>query len=156
VPVLCHQGLTVVDSNVILDYLARATGVFEPAREQDRWQAREWLAWEAGNITNVAKVRHYSRFREVHPAVMDYFRPEAETALTFVDQALEGCDWLVGDAFSIADIGCWSRMVFMAEGGLEITRWPNIVRWSDAIKAMPGYGFPYDLTPKKDRTFQAR
>jgi glutathione S-transferase len=87
---------------------------------------------------------------------MDYFRPEAEAALTFVDQALEGRDWLVGDAFSIADIGCWSRMVFMAEGGLEITRWPNIVRWSDAIKAMPGYGFPYDLTPKKDRTFEGR
>ena len=156
VPVLCHQGLTIVDSNVILDYLAGTTDVFEPASEQDRWQAREWLAWEAGNITNVAKVRHYSRFREVHPAIMDYFRPEAEAALTFVDQALEGRDWLVGDAFSIADIGCWSRMVFMAEGGLEITRWSNIVRWSDAIKAMPGYGFPYDLTPKKDRTFEGR
>jgi len=156
VPVLQHMGLTIVDSNVILDYLARITGAFEPAGEQHRWQAREWLAWEAGNITNVAKVRHYSRFREVHPEVMAYFRPEAEAALSFVDQALAGRDWLVGDSISIADLGCWSRMVFMAEGGLEIERWPNILRWSDAIKVMPGYAYPYDLIPKKDRTFVGR
>lgn len=156
VPVLQHQGLTINDSNVILDYLARTTGHFEPAAAQDRWQAREWLAWEAGNLTNVAKVRHYSRFRAVDPAVLDYFRPEAEAALTMIDQCLDGRDWLVGDALSIADIGCWSRMVFMAEGGFEIERWPNILRWSDAIKAQPGYDYPYDLVPKKDRSFSAR
>jgi glutathione S-transferase len=121
VPALRHRGLTVVQSNVVLDYLARATGHFEPPAEQDRWTAREWLSWEADNITNVAKVRHYSRFRAVDPAVMAYFRPLAEAALGFIDKALEGRRWLVGDDCSIADIGCWGRMVFMAEGGLDIT-----------------------------------
>ena len=156
VPVLQHQGLTIVDSNVILDYLARVTGIFLPATEQLQWQAREWLAWEAANITNVAKVRHYHRFRAVDPAVMEYYVPQAEAAIGFVDQSLEGRDWLVGDTLSIADLGCWGRMVFMAEGGLEIERWPNVCRWSDAIKAMPGYDYPYDLIPKKDRRFSAR
>src|SRR5215472_13536923 len=151
VPTLRHRGLTIVQSNVILDYLARTTGIFEPAREQDRLTAREWLSWEADAITNVAKVRHYSRFRTVDPAVMDYFRPPAEAALGFVDQSLAGRDWLVGDACSIADIGCWGRMVFMAEGGMEITTWPNIVAWSNRLKAMPGFALPYDLIPKKDR-----
>src|SRR6185369_12296100 len=75
VPALRHRGLTIVQSNVVLDYLARVTGHFEPPAEQDRWRAREWLSWEADNITNVAKVRHYSRFRAVDPAVMAYFRP---------------------------------------------------------------------------------
>ena len=151
VPALRHRGLTIVQSNIILDYLARTTGHFEPASEQDRWHAREWLSWEEDQITNVAKVRHYSRFRAVDPAVMDYFRPLAEAALSFVDRALEGRDWLVGDACSIADIGCWGRMVFMAEGGLEITNWPNLRAWSERIRAMPGYAMPYDLIPKKDR-----
>ena len=87
VPALRHQGLTIVQSNVILDYLARTTGHFAGETEQDRWNAREWLSWEADNITAVAKVRHYSRFRQVDPAVMDYFRPLAEAALGFVDKA---------------------------------------------------------------------
>jgi glutathione S-transferase len=151
VPALQHRGLTIVQSNVILDYLARTTGGFEPAGAQDRLSAREWLSWEADAITNVAKVRHYSRFRTVDPAVMDYFRPLAEAALAFVDRSLAGRDWLVGDACSIADIGCWGRMVFMAEGGIEISRWPRLEAWSRRLKAMPGFALPYDLIPKKDQ-----
>lgn len=156
VPALRHKGLTIVQSNVILDYLARATGKFEGTTEQDRWSAREWLSWEADNITNIAKVRHYSRFRAVDPAVMAYFRPLAEAALTVVDKALAGRRWLVGDTCTIADIGCWGRMVFMAEGGLEITNWPNVEAWSQRLQAMPGFALPYDLIPKKDREFVAR
>jgi glutathione S-transferase len=150
VPALRHRGLTIVQSNIILDYLARTTGHFAGATEQEQWTAREWLSWEADNITNVAKVRHYSRFRAVDPAVMDYFCPLAEAALDFVDRSLAGRQWLVGEAPTIADIGCWGRMVFMAEGGLDITRWPNLLAWSERLKAMPGFALPYDLIPKKD------
>ena len=151
VPALRHRGLTIVQSNVILDYLARSTGKFEGATEQDRWQAREWLSWEADAIQNIARVRHFSRFRAVDPAVMAHFRALAEAALTFMDQSLAGRDWLVGDSCSIADIGCWGRMVFMAEGGMEIARWPNVEAWSLRLKAMPGFALPSDLIPKKDR-----
>jgi glutathione S-transferase len=150
VPVLRHRGLTIVQSNVILDYLARATGHFEGHSEQERWQAREWLCWEADAITNVARVRHFSRFRSVDPAVMAHFRPLAEAALSFVDKALMGRQWLVGEACTIADIGCWGRVVFMAEGGIDIARWPNLEAWSRRLKVMPGFQLPYDLIPKKD------
>jgi glutathione S-transferase len=150
VPTLRHRGLTIVQSNVILDYLARATGHFEPAGEQDRWRAREWLSWEADAITNVAKVRHFSRFRAVDPAVRAHFRPLAEAALGFIDAALKGRRWLVGEVCSIADIGCWGRMVFMAEGGIDIARFPEVARWAAQLKAMPGFALPYDLIPKKD------
>lgn len=153
VPALRHKGLTIVQSNVILDYLARVTGCFEGKTEQDRWTAREWLSWESDAITNVAKVRHYHRFRTVDPAVMDYFRPPAEAAIGFVNTALEGRDWLVGDAPTIADIGCWGRMVFMAEGGFDIANWPNVQAWSRRLAAMEGFALPYDLTPKKDCSF---
>lgn len=153
VPALRHRGLTVVQSNVVLDYLARTTGRFEGATEQDRWHAREWLSWEADAITNVAKVRHFNRFRTVDPAVLAYLTPPAEAALSFVDRALEGRQWLVGETCTIADLGCWGRMVFMAEGGFDIQRWPNIVAWRDRLTAMPGFALPYDLIPKKDTEF---
>ena len=155
VPVLRHRGLTLVMSNVILDYLARTTGRFEAATEQDRWRAREWLGWEADAIQNVARVRHFSRFRVVDPAVMAHFRPLAEAALDFMEQSLAGRGWLVGESCTIADIGCWGRMVFMAEGGMDIARWPSVEAWSKRLKAMPGFALPYDLIPKKDQEMVA-
>ena len=151
VPALRHGGLTIVQSNVILDYLARVTGRFDGAREQDRWRAREWLSWEADAVQNIARVRHFSRFRAVDPTVMAHFRPLAEEALTFMDTSLDGRDWLVGETCTIADIGCWGRMVFMAEGGMDIAQWPNVEAWSRRLATMPGFALPYDLIPKKDR-----
>ena len=76
VPVLQHRGLTLMMSNVILDYLARTTGKFEAESEQDRIHAREWLSWENDAITNVARVRHFARFRpDVDPMIVNFFRP---------------------------------------------------------------------------------
>src|ERR1700743_2704288 len=58
VPSLKHKGLTILQSNVILDYLARETGHFEGRTEQDKWDARSWLSWEGDHITAGAGGRH--------------------------------------------------------------------------------------------------
>src|SRR5436309_8047471 len=97
VPSLRHRDLTILQSNVILDYLARETGQFEGRTEQQRWQAREWLSWEADHITYVAKVRHSARFKASHPEVIAEYRPKAEAALSFIDTTLKNRGWLVGD-----------------------------------------------------------
>jgi glutathione S-transferase len=156
VPSLRHKGLTILQSNVILDYLARETGHFEGKTEQAKWQAREWLSWEADHITAVARVRHSARFRKMHDEVIAEFRPRAEAALSFVDKTVTDHKFLVGDYPTIADIGCWGRMVFMAEGGFEIANWPHLEAWAARIKAMPGFALPYDLIPSKDREFDPR
>ena len=153
VPSLRHRGLTILQSNVILDYLARETGRFEGKTEQARWQAREWLSWEADHITAVARVRHSARFRKMHDEVIAEFRPRAEAALSFVDKTVARHPFLVGDDPTIADIGCWGRMVFMAEGGFDIAHWPNLEAWAARLKAMPGFALPYDLIPSKDREY---
>jgi glutathione S-transferase len=153
VPSLKHKGLTILQSNVILDYLARETGHFEGKTKQAHWQAREWLSWEADHITAVARVRHSARFRKMHEEVIAEFRPRAEAALSFVDKTVTDRKFLVGDYPTIADIGCWGRMVFMAEGGFEISNWPHLEAWANRLKAMPGFALPYDLIPSKDREF---
>jgi len=153
VPSLKHKGLTILQSNVILDYLARATGHFEGKTEQAKWDARSWLSWEADHITAVARVRHSARFRKMHDEVIAEFRPRAEAALSFVDKTVTDQKFLVGDYPTIADIGCWGRMVFMAEGGFEIANWPHLEAWAARITAMPGFALPYDLIPSKDREF---
>jgi glutathione S-transferase len=79
----------------------------------------------------------------------------AEAALAFMDRSLTRRAWLVGESCTIADIGCWGRMAFMSEGGMDIAAWPNVQVWSQRLKAMPGFALPYDLIPKKDQEMVA-
>ncbi len=62
----------------------------------------------------------------MHDEVIAEFRPRAKAALSFVDKTVKERPFLVGDKCTIADIGCCGRMVFMAEGGFEIGRWPHL------------------------------
>ena len=156
VPSLRHRGLTILQSNVILDYLARTTGHFEPAGEQHRWQAREWLSWEADHITNIARVRHFSRFRTVDPAVMAHFRPLAEAALSFVDRHLADRDGWSAIAARSPISAAGAAWCSWREGSIDIAEWPNVEAWSGRLKAMPGFALPYDLIPKKDQEIDTR
>ena len=154
VPALRHRGLTIVQSNVILDYLARVTGKFEGATEQDRWRAREWLSWETDAIQNIARVRHFSRFRTVDPAVMAHFRPLAEAALTSWTRRWKAANgWWGRRARSPTSAAgaawcSWPKAAWTSRG------WPNVEAWSQRLKAMPGFALPYDLIPKKDREME--
>jgi len=92
----------------------------------------------------------------MHDEVIAEFRPRAEAALSFVDNMVKDRPFLVGDDCTIADIGCWGRMVFMAEGGMSLDNRPNLRAWRDRLMAMPGFALPYDLIPKKDTEFAGR
>src|SRR5258707_10007201 len=150
-----HRGVPLVMATVNRVYLPRTAGKFEAATEQDRWRAREWLSWENDAITNVARVRHFARFRKVDPVIVDFFRPSAEAALDMVDRSLEGRQWLGGGSCTIPDIRLLGRLGFMAEGGMSLDTRPSPRAWRDPLMAVPGSGLPYDLIPKKDAELPA-
>ena len=146
VPSLRHRGLTVLQSNVILDYLARETGHFEGRTEQERWQAREWLSWEPDHITYVAKVRHSARFRASHPETIAEIRPRAEAALSFINKTVEN------RLNSLSAIVARSRILVAGwphglHGRRRLSTSPIgliLTLGQDAFKAMPGFALPYE------------
>ena len=81
-------------------------------------------------VAVVGERRHHQRgagppFRPLPhasiPRIVDFFRPQARSGARLRStRAWQGRQWLVGDSCTIADIGCWGRMVFMAEGGMSL------------------------------------
>jgi glutathione S-transferase len=58
-----------------------------------------------------------------------------------LEKALEGHDWLVGDAFSLADIAMFAMAFPMPRSHAELVnpeRTPNAVAWIERMQARPG------------------
>jgi len=71
VPVLEHEGRTLAQSGVILDYLAETLGCFGPADAAERREILRWLLWDNHKLTSyTATLRFLRTFtKDPDPAV---------------------------------------------------------------------------------------
>ena len=68
-------------------------------------------------------------------------------AMKVLNAHLEGRDWIVGDALSVADLSCIGYMYYSDEYDFDWSSVPNLTAWRDRIAALPGWKHPYDLMP---------
>jgi glutathione S-transferase len=58
-------------------------------------------------------------------------------ALDVLEQGLAGREFLVGDRYSLADIGVFAYTHVAAEGGFDLERYPAIRAWCDRVRQQP-------------------
>jgi len=146
--VLEHDGRRIVQSGVILTYLAETLGEFGHRNEDERWAIQEWLAWDNQRMTGGAALTRFLRkwVPDVHPAVLEFTTARAERALGQLDEALaRNGGWLVGNRPTIADIATCAYAFWLDEAGLDAARWPQIPQWLARIEKLPGFARPADL-----------
>ncbi len=132
--------LTLFESGAILIYLAEKTGKLLP-RGAARLEVLSWISWQVGQqgpmLGQAAHFFSHARANGVDiPYAVDRYVGEARKCYEVLELQLLGNEWVAGD-FSIADIALfpWTRV---AKGqGIDITEFPNVKRWSDAIAARP-------------------
>ncbi|MET3612831.1 glutathione S-transferase [Rhizobium aquaticum] len=99
---------------------------------------------ELGYLMSVA-----AAFRHIHPAMKDWEipqlpewgeinKPKAIDFLRFMDRELEGRPFVVGDAFSVADITMFIAFQFMKPARIPCPpEFANVLRWYDSVAARP-------------------
>ncbi|HZP66440.1 MAG TPA: glutathione S-transferase family protein [Rudaea sp.] len=147
VPVLVFDdGLAVCQSNTILTTLASRYGRLDGRTEEERVRVREWLAWEGNRIgMSLALVRFWRHFTPTEPDVEAWMAERLSRDLDRLNLALLSADFLVGDALTIADIGCCGYLFWAHQAKIELDAWPAVAAWLDRIRAQPGWRAPYDL-----------
>lgn len=117
-------------------------------------------AFEAGRV---AWLEEYADTVMALPAGMGFFRPilfprfagkesDLETArqtwhekfpplFDYLENVLDGGDYFVGGTFSLADIavGCQMTQIDLIAGLPDASRWPALVRHTEAMKTRPGF-----------------
>ena len=132
----------VFDSSAILLYLAEKTGQFmgTPA---DRPELLSWLFFLGTGLGPFSGQAVHFQFAapEGNAYAANRYRREAERHYRVLDTHLEERDYIVGDAYSIADMSGWGwldRASRVLKGEADpLAVYPNIKRWFASIDARP-------------------
>jgi glutathione S-transferase len=151
VPVLEHGELVLTQSGVMLDYLAQRYREFAPRSEEERREVLRWMFWDNHKLTgSVAPLRFLMKFvpeEKTDQHVIAWLTKRSGSALKVLDRHLFTREWVAADRITIADLSCVGYLYYDHEFGHDITAYPNIERWRQAIAALPGWKHPYDLMP---------
>lgn len=153
VPVLEDEdGRTTTQSGVILTMLAERHGRFGGKDDDERREVLRWLFFDNHKFTSYfATWRFMKAFSPTapDPTIAAWLRGRIDNAFGIVDKHLAGREFVVGDAFTIADISLSGYLFFPAEeSGIVLEeRFPRIAAWRDQLRTMPGWGDPYDVLP---------
>jgi glutathione S-transferase len=152
-PVITDGDETIIESGAIVDYLIRTygNGQWQPEiNSADYTRYVEWLHYAEGSAMLPLLLKLYtSRLPDGGAAIQPRIANETANHLGYLEQSLEGRDYLLGD-ISGADI----QMSFVGEfaGAFgERANHPNIDAWVKRIQARPAYraalerGGPYQL-----------
>lgn len=142
VPALIDDGVTIIDSNAILLYLAEKTGQFlPPAGAAPRAELLSWLMFVATGIGPFSgQAVHFRHFAPEKIAYAnDRFQYEAKRHFSILDAHLAKHKYMVGGSYSIVDMDVWgwARMVPFILGDDAWSKLPNVKRLHDEIMARP-------------------
>ena len=155
VPVLeLDDGRKITQSGVILTMLAEQHGKFGGKDADEKREVLRWLFFDNHKFTSYfATWRFMKSFapKAPDPAVATFLKGRIDNAFAVVEKHLAGRQYIVGDAFTIADISLSGYLFFPADesGYVLEERFPNLAAWRDRLKAAPGWGDPYDVLPGK-------
>ena len=151
-PVITEDGQFVHESGAIVDYLIRhhGNGRLQPSVGWPEYEDyQQWLHYAEGSAMLPLMLRLYvGRLGEAGAPLAPRIESEIANHLGFVNQSLEGRQWLVGNDLTGADI----QMSFVGEAARDLRKaYPNIDAWVRRFQARPAYrkalerGGPYAL-----------
>jgi glutathione S-transferase len=140
------DGRPLAQSNAIILHLARGSALI-PADPYFQARMFEWMFWEQySHEPYVAVARFQVRYRGRDPDTLEPALIErAEAALDRLESALSGSPWLVGDAFSLADMALLPYTRFAPEAGLDLSRRKSLAAWirrSEGVLGLASLGVP--------------
>jgi len=151
-PVLEDGAKRLTQSGVILKYLSKKHGAFGGRSPEENQEILRWILFDNHKFTSYfATYRFLLAFAPAapDPAVLAFLRTRIDGAYGIVDKHLASREYLVGALPTIADFSLSGYVFYpVEESGYDIERsHPNIAKWRDRLKALPGWASPYDVLP---------
>ena len=145
IPTIVDRGnddFVVFESGAILWYLAEKYGAFLPEEPKLRSETLQWLMFQMAGIgPMLGQAMYFQRIAapngQEEPFSIKRYVDESRRLLEVLNTRLEGRKYLVGDAFSIADVATypWARAYPWAR--VSVDGLDHLKAWFDRIDARP-------------------
>jgi glutathione S-transferase len=135
VPTLIDGDVTLSESLGINLYLAQKFGGGVLWPDDDAGQARciQWSVWAAGELEPAVYPRVYEfvfkKAEDRDDALIAKLAERTVPLLDLVEGALSASAYLVGDAFSVADLNVAGVMEYLDRSDFDMAQWPKTVAW---------------------------
>jgi glutathione S-transferase len=142
VPALVDGDLHLFESMAINLYLARRYGgALYPATLEDEARAWQWSVWAISEIEplqmQIAIQRLFTPKDKRDQDVIERATTGLRRPLKVLDAALADRDWLLGEAFSVADLNVAAVMDVMTMVRVDYAEHVNVRRWAQACYGRP-------------------
>ncbi len=141
-PVLTDGDETVIESGAIIDYIVRRHGEGRLAPQPgttEHEQYLQWLHYAEGSAMLPLMLKMYTgRLPDGGAALQPRIDSELDTHLGYMNTALSGSDWFVGNTFSAADVQL-SFVPQVARLLYTLDPFPNLQGFLERIHARPAY-----------------
>jgi glutathione S-transferase len=140
-PVITDGDIKIAESGAIVDYIIRAyaKGAMMPAPGAEYEAYNEWLHYSEGSAMLPLMLNLYvGRLKEAGAALHPRIDSEMANHLGYVEGALKGREFFVGDTLTGADI----QMSFvgdMAKVFDKLGPYPNLAAWLSRMHARPAF-----------------
>lgn len=131
------DGQVLTEGAAILPYIgdrAPASGLAPAAGTLERYRVHEWLGYISSELH-----KNFGPF--FAPGVGDDAKAAAKVNLgrrfTFVQQALENREFLVGERFTVADAYLFTVLGWTRVVGIDLGEWPVLKAWHAKIAQRP-------------------
>ena len=151
-PVLEVDGKLLTQSGAILTMLSKKHGMFGGRGDDEQYDVLRWLFFDNHKFTSYfATWRFMKAFGAEPPGeeITKFLKGRIDGNLAIVEKHLAARSFIVGDAPTLADISMCAYLVYpKEEHGYDFpVSHPNIAKWLDRVRAIPGYADPYSVLP---------
>lgn len=144
VPAINDDGFELYESRAICRYLsAKSESPLVPRELRQRALLDQWLSVEQTNFSPHAMkfVFHYVMRREQEASALELATNMLETCYGVMSQRLEGNEFLVGDQFTLADIGFMPYIEYMqlTPAKAILDKYPQVTAWWKRVSERPSW-----------------
>jgi glutathione S-transferase len=145
VPLLVVDGTPIFESTAILVHLGETYGVDKglyPPPGVKRAETLKWVVWaNVGFYEPVMRwfmnTSSYIPAEQQNAKAAEQGKKDIDAAVGILDAALVGKTWLVGDAFSLADLAASSYFGWLQHMGYDYASFKNVHAWVERCLGRP-------------------